>query len=138
MLTVALDTDLDISRGNSIAAADSPVAPEQQFQAALCWFDDIPLNLRRKYLLKHTTQTTPVKISAISYVWDVNTLSRVEPADTLKLNDIGSVSLKTQPADRRRALRRKPCPRRVHPDRRSHQPHRRRRHDTQGRPSGQF
>ena len=96
VLTVALDTDLDISRGNSIAAADSPVAPEQQFQAALCWFDDIPLNLRRKYLLKHTTQTTPVKISAISYVWDVNTLSRVESADTLKLNDIGSVSLKTQ------------------------------------------
>ena len=65
-------------------------------QAALCWFDDIPLNLRRKYLLKHTTQTTPIKISEIAYVWDVNTLSRVESAETLKLNDIGSVSFKTQ------------------------------------------
>lgn len=96
VLTVVLDTDIDISRGNSIVSADSGIVPEQQFQAALCWFDDIPLNLRRKYLLKHTTQTTPVKISEIAYVWDVNTLSRVESAETLKLNDIGSVSLKTQ------------------------------------------
>lgn len=96
VLTVVLDTDIDISRGNSIVSVDSAIVPEQQFQAALCWFDDIPLNLRRKYLLKHTTQTTPVKISEIAYVWDVNTLSRVESAETLKLNDIGSVSLKTQ------------------------------------------
>ena len=96
VLTVVLDTDIDISRGNSIVSADSAIVPKQQFQAALCWFDDIPLNLRRKYLLKHTTQTTPVKISEIAYVWDVNTLSRVESAETLKLNDIGSVSLKTQ------------------------------------------
>jgi len=96
VLTVVLDTDIDISRGNSIVSADSVIVPEQQFQAALCWFDDIPLNLRRKYLLKHTTQTTPVKISEIAYVWDVNTLSRVESAETLKLNDIGSVSFKTQ------------------------------------------
>ena len=57
VLTVVLDTDIDISRGNSIVSADSAIVPEQQFQAALCWFDDIPLNLRRKYLLKHTTQT---------------------------------------------------------------------------------
>ncbi|ASK26552.1 sulfate adenylyltransferase [Neisseria chenwenguii] len=96
VLTVTLDTDLDISRGNTIVAADSPIAPEQQFQAALCWFDETPLNPRRKYLLKHTTQTTAVKISGIEYVWDVNTLSRMQSAAELKLNDIGHVSLKTQ------------------------------------------
>lgn len=96
VLTLTLDTDLDISRGNAIVAADSPVVPSQQFQAALCWFDDIPLNTRRKYLLKHSTQTTAVKISEIAYVWDVNTLSRVQSATELKLNDIGSVSLTTQ------------------------------------------
>lgn len=96
VLTVTLDTDLDISRGNAIVAADSPVVPNQQFQAALCWFDDIALNTRRKYLLKHSTQTTAVKISEIAYVWDVNTLSQVQSATELKLNDIGSVSLKTQ------------------------------------------
>lgn len=96
VLTITLDTDIDISRGNAIVAADSDVVPSQQFQAALCWFDDIPLNLRRKYLLKHTTQTTAVKISAIEYVWDVNTLSQVQSATELKLNDIGHISFKTQ------------------------------------------
>lgn len=96
VLTITLDTDIDISRGNAIVAADSPIEPRQQFQAALCWFDDIPLNLRRKYLLKHTTQTTAVKISEIAYVWDVNTLSQVQTADELKLNDIGHISFKTQ------------------------------------------
>lgn len=96
VLTVTLDSDIDISRGDSIVAADSPIEPAQNFQAALCWFDETALNLRRKYLLKQGTQTTAVKISEIAYVWDVNTLSRVGAAETLTLNDIGSVSLKTQ------------------------------------------
>ncbi|MDO5639670.1 MAG: GTP-binding protein [Neisseria sp.] len=95
-LTLTLDTDIDISRGNSILAAGHPARPSQQFQASLCWFDETPLNLRRKYLLKHATQTTAVKISDISYIWDVHTLSHVQSANELKLNDIGSVSLKTQ------------------------------------------
>ena len=95
-LTLTLDTDIDISRGDSILAAHNPTAPSQNFQAALCWFDDTPLNLRRKYLLKQTTRTSAVKVSEISYIWDVHTLSRVQSATELKLNDIGSVSLKTQ------------------------------------------
>ncbi|UOO80738.1 GTP-binding protein [Uruburuella testudinis] len=95
-LTLTLDTDIDISRGDSILAADNPTRPGQDFQAALCWFDETPLNLRRKYLLKQGTQTSAVKISEIAYVWDVHTLSHVQSAHQLALNDIGSVSLKTQ------------------------------------------
>ncbi len=95
-LTLTLDTDIDISRGDSILAIDNPAAPSQNFQAALCWFDETPLNLRRKYLLKQGTQTTAAKISEIAYIWDVHTLSNVQSASELKLNDIGSVSLKTQ------------------------------------------
>ncbi|MDO4640187.1 MAG: GTP-binding protein [Neisseria sp.] len=98
VLTVTLDTDIDISRGDSIVAINNPIEPQQEFQAALCWFDETPLNLRRKYLLKHSTRTTAVKISEIAYIWDVHTLSRVQSADALKLNDIGSVSLKSQQA----------------------------------------
>ena len=95
-LTLTLDADIDISRGDSILSAANPAAPSQNFQAALCWFDETPLNLRRKYLLKQTTQTTAVKVSGIAYVWDVHTLSHVQSATELKLNDIGNVSLKTQ------------------------------------------
>lgn len=96
VITLTLDTDIDISRGNSIVAADNPIEPKQDFQAALCWFGEAPLNMRRKYLLKQATQTTPVRISEIAYIWDVRTLSRVQSAQALNLNDIGSVSLKTQ------------------------------------------
>lgn len=96
VLTLVLDADVDVSRGNSIVAAESTLAPQQQFRAALCWFDDVPLNPRRKYLLKHTAQTTPVKIGSIDYVLDIHQLERQTGADALHLNDIGVVSLKTQ------------------------------------------
>ena len=95
VLTITLDSDIDISRGNSILAADSTTVPAQQFQAALCWFDETPLNLSRKYLLKQGTQTTTAKVNEIAYVWDVQTLGQVQSANQLKLNDIGSVSIKT-------------------------------------------
>ncbi|KLT72166.1 sulfate adenylyltransferase [Neisseria arctica] len=95
-LTITLDRDIDISRGDSILATTHTARPGQNFQAALCWFDETPLNLRRKYLLKQATQTTAVKINEISYIWDVHTLSHVQSATELKLNDIGSISLKTQ------------------------------------------
>ncbi|MDO4878348.1 MAG: GTP-binding protein [Neisseria sp.] len=96
VLTVTLDRDIDISRGDAILAADSPVTPVKQIQAAVCWFDDTPLNTGRRYLLKHTTRTTAAKIKSISYVWDVHTLSRVTAADTLKTNDIGRLDITLQ------------------------------------------
>ena len=96
VLTVTLDSDIDISRGDCIVSSDNPIAPQHNFQAALCWFDEIPLNLRRKYLLKQGSRTTAVKISEISYIWDVHTLSHVQSAQQLNLNDIGNVVLKTQ------------------------------------------
>ena len=96
VLTVTLDSDIDISRGDCIVSSDNPIAPQHNFQAALCWFDEIPLNLRRKYLLKQGSRTTAVKISEISYIWDIHTLSHVQSAQQLNLNDIGNVVLKTQ------------------------------------------
>ena len=96
VLTVTLDSDIDVSRGNAIVAADSPVQPLKQFQAAVCWFDDTPLNPARRYLLKHCTQTVAAKVKGISYVWDVHTLARVQAADTLRINDIGRISLAVQ------------------------------------------
>ena len=95
-MTVTLDRDIDISRGDAIVAADSPIQPAKQIQAAVCWFDDTPLNTGRRYLLKHTTRTTAAKIKSISYVWDVHTLSRVTAADTLKTNDIGRLNIALQ------------------------------------------
>ena len=96
VLTLTLDSDVDISRGDAIVAADSPVQPLKQLQAAVCWFDDTPLNPGRRYLLKHTTHTTAAKIKEVGSVWDIHTLSREQAATTLNINDIGHISLSLQ------------------------------------------
>ena len=54
------------------------------------------MNTARKYLLKHTTQTVFAKVNEISHILDVQTLSKFENADVLKLNDIGEVKLTLQ------------------------------------------
>ncbi|MDO4998261.1 MAG: GTP-binding protein [Neisseria sp.] len=96
VLTLTLDRDVDISRGNAIVAADSSVLAVKQIQADVCWFDDVPLNTNRRYLLKHTTQTVAAKVKNIAYTWDVNTLSRVQAAERLNINDIARVNLALQ------------------------------------------
>ncbi|MGF6148812.1 Sulfate adenylyltransferase subunit 1 [Kingella potus] len=94
-LTLTLDADIGISRGDTIVSAANPTLPQQKIEAALCWFDDTPLNPARRYLLKHTTHTAPAKIKAVRHVWDVNTL-RAGQADTLQTNDIGLVEIALQ------------------------------------------
>lgn len=96
VLTITLTDDVDVSRGDSIVAANSCIQPTQSLKAELCWFDDRPLNPARRYWLKHTTQTVYAKVKQIDYLWDVRTLSHTENTDTLKLNDIGRVHLSLQ------------------------------------------
>ena len=93
VLTVTLDRDIDISRGDTILSAASPLAPQRRLAATLCWFDSRPLNPARKYLLKHTTRTVPAKIAAVRRVWDVHTLSHSAGRNTLEMNDLGEVEL---------------------------------------------
>jgi sulfate adenylyltransferase subunit 1 len=91
-VTLVLDREVDISRGDLIVSAETPAKVAKSVQASLVWMDQRPLLLNRRYLLKHTSQTVPVVLSALHYRTDVGTLSR-EPAQTLHMNDIGAVSL---------------------------------------------
>ncbi len=91
-VTLVLDREVDISRGDLIVSAQTPAKVAKSIQASLVWMDQRPLLLNRRYLLKHTSQTVPVVLSALHYRTDVGTLSR-EPAQTLHMNDIGTVSL---------------------------------------------
>ena len=91
--TLLLADDIDISRGDTILSAASPLAPQRRLAATLCWFDSRPLNPARKYLLKHTTRTVPAKIAAVRRVWDVHTLSHSAGRNTLEMNDLGEVEL---------------------------------------------
>jgi hypothetical protein len=91
-VTLVLDREVDVSRGDLIVSAQSPAKVARSVQASLVWMDQRPLILNRRYLLKHTSQTVPVVLSELRHRTDVGTLSR-EPAQTLHMNDIGAVSL---------------------------------------------
>ena len=77
VITLRLDRDIDISRGDLFVDESSPLTPQKQLEATICWFDERPLNTARKYLLKHGTQTVFAKISEIESVLNVHTLKKV-------------------------------------------------------------
>jgi sulfate adenylyltransferase subunit 1 len=91
-VTLVLDREVDISRGDLIVAADAPATVTKSIKAALVWMDQRPLELHRRYLLKHTSQTVPVFLSSIEHRTDPGTLAH-QPARTLHMNDIGAATL---------------------------------------------
>lgn len=96
VITLRLDRDIDISRGDLFVDESSPLTPQKQLEATICWFDERPLNTARKYLLKHGTQTVFAKISEIESVLNVHTLEQESGATALKMNDIARVRLTLQ------------------------------------------
>src|SRR5580692_7616181 len=86
-VTLVLDRELDISRGDLIASADEPAFAVKHVKAALVWMDQRPLERKRRYLLKHTSQTVPAFVTALEHRTDIATLSH-EPAETLEMNGI--------------------------------------------------
>lgn len=96
VITLRLDRDIDISRGDLFVDESSPLTPQKQLEATICWFDERPLNTARKYLLKHGTQTVFAKISEIEGVLNVHTLEQENGATALKMNDIARVRLSLQ------------------------------------------
>ena len=96
VITLRLDRDIDISRGDLFVDESSPLTPQKQLEATICWFDERPLNTARKYLLKHGTQTVFAKISEIESVLNVHTFEQESGATALKMNDIARVRLSLQ------------------------------------------
>ncbi len=94
-VTVLLDEYVDISRGDMLAAADAPAAVLKNFSADVCWLSEEPLDLRRKYWLKHTTRQVAAKVTGIQSLLDINTQQRQEGTE-LKLNGIARISLTVQ------------------------------------------
>jgi sulfate adenylyltransferase subunit 1 len=94
-ITLLLNEYLDVSRGDMLAGAAQPATLLKQVNADLCWMADEPIDLRRKYWLKHGTRQTAAKVTAIDTLLDINTQER-HPATGLKLNDIARVALTVQ------------------------------------------
>ena len=96
-VSVSLADDIDISRGDLIARPNNQPRVAQEFDATVCWMaDGSSLEPGRDYIIKHTTRTTRVKVTALDYRLDVNTLHRDKSATALKLNELGRISLRPQ------------------------------------------
>ena len=93
-VTVVLEDQLDISRGEVLAATGMLPSVAREFEATLCWLAGEPFNRSRRYLIKQGTRVGKALFGSPQYRMNVNTLTQ-EPADTFALNDIGRVSVKT-------------------------------------------
>ena len=94
-VTLLLEEHIDISRGDMLSSFDQPAALQKTVKADLCWLSEEPLDLRRKYWLKHTTRQVAARVAGIDALLDVNT-QETRPADSLGLNGIASVTLNVQ------------------------------------------
>ncbi len=95
-VVVRLADELDISRGDMLCRPANMPHATQDLDVQVCWMDETaPLRPGVVYGLKHTTRSTRAKVTAVDYRIDINTLHRDPGADTLGLNDIGRVRLRT-------------------------------------------
>jgi bifunctional enzyme CysN/CysC/sulfate adenylyltransferase subunit 1 len=94
-VTVRLEDDVDVSRGDMIARPHNAPKPSQDIDAMICWMTTQPLQPRQKLAIKHTTRTGRALVKDIQYRLDVNTLHRDQDTKELALNEIGRVQLRT-------------------------------------------
>jgi bifunctional enzyme CysN/CysC len=98
-VTLLLDDDLDVSRGDMFCRPHNQPPATQDVEALVCWMADTrALTPRSRLIVKHTTRTVKAIVRDLHYRLDVNTLHRDEGAAELRLNEIGRVTLRlTQP-----------------------------------------
>jgi sulfate adenylyltransferase subunit 1 (EFTu-like GTPase family) len=94
-LTLRLEDELDVSRGELICRPEDAATVARELQADVCWMTDRPLRAGSRYVLKHTSREATAIVDRIEDVVDVHTLQRAQPAEELTLNDIGRVHLRT-------------------------------------------
>ncbi len=95
-VTMTLDDDVDVSRGDMICRPHNHATCGQEIDAMVCWLTDrSELRAGGKLAIKHTTRSARVLVRELRYKLDVNELHRDENADALRLNEIGRITLRT-------------------------------------------
>ena len=93
-VTVRLEDDVDVSRGDMICRPHNQPSETRQIDAMVCWMSERPLSGSGRYRIKHTSRTALAKVDEVRYALNVNTLHRDEAATSLELNEIGRLSLR--------------------------------------------
>jgi bifunctional enzyme CysN/CysC len=94
-VSVELADELDVGRGVILVSPDDVPPGARQIEAVVCWMADQPLEIGRRYALKHTTRTVRATVSEIHDRLDPHTLERHAGPGRLELNDIGAITLRT-------------------------------------------
>jgi sulfate adenylyltransferase subunit 1 len=95
-VTVTLEDEIDISRGDMIVKQNNPPQSSQQIEAMICWFSsEAQLQERGRYTLRHTTNDVKCLVKELKYKIDINTLHKLKEDREVRLNDIARVSLQT-------------------------------------------
>ena len=95
-VTVRLNDEIDISRGDMICRPNNQPVVTQDIDAMICWMDETTsLSPRKKYTIKHSTRVARVMVKDINYRLDINTLHRDEDATEIVLNEIGRISFRS-------------------------------------------
>ena len=94
-VTLTLEDEIDISRGDMIVAADDPPTASQDVEIMVCWLGEKSLALGGKYTLKHTTKEVRAIVKAVEYKLDISTLDQNTHDKTVSLNEIARLTLRT-------------------------------------------
>ncbi len=94
-ITLTLEDDIQVSRGDIIVKADELPEETKQIKAKICWMDKRPLEAAKFYQLQHGIKRVKTKVKAINAQISINNLGQHQPAETLKMNDLGEVVLQT-------------------------------------------
>jgi sulfate adenylyltransferase subunit 1 len=94
-VTLTLDDEIDISRGDMIVKANNPPEVGQDLEAMICWFSERPMAARGRYLLRHTTREVQAVVKDVRYKVNINTLRKIEDNLTFSMNDIGRIAVRT-------------------------------------------
>jgi len=94
-VTMTLANEIDISRGDMLVKVNNLPTVSQDIEAMICWFSQTPMAEKGKYLLRHTTRETQAVVKGVRYLVDINTLHKVDGAQSFAMNDIGRITLRT-------------------------------------------
>ncbi len=94
-VTILLEDDIDISRGDMIVRSGNKPHQSQDIEAMICWMGDKPVQLNGKYAIKQTTRDARCVVKEIKYKLDISTLSRITENPAIGTNDVGRISLRT-------------------------------------------
>ncbi len=92
-VSITLEDEIDISRGDMLVRGDSKLNPQKEITANVCWIGEEPLEPKKKYWIKHTTNTLKAMVTEIDFKTDIHSLER-NAADQLAMNEIGQIQLK--------------------------------------------